>query len=95
MSSSNDDQASDASGPQYVSFGNFDPLVARRIMHRFSENRVRFQARDTSRIDMASAGIGDYDTPVTRAPIRARNNRIELLVHSDDQEKVRKSVDEV
>jgi uncharacterized membrane protein len=95
MSFPSDDQGSDASGGEYVSFGNFDPLVARRIMRRFSENRVRFQARDASRIDMASAGIGDYDTPVTRYPIRARNNRVELLVHLDDQEEAQRSVDEV
>jgi hypothetical protein len=56
---------------------------------------VRFEARDASRIDMASAGIGDYDTPVTRYPVLARNNRIELLIHSDDQEEARRLVDEV
>ena len=85
----------DAADGGYVSFSYFDPLVARRIMLRFSERGVRFNARDASRLDMASAGIGDYDTPVTRYPILARNNRIELLVHPGDQEKARRIVDEV
>ena len=79
----------------YVSFGYFDPFVARRIMHRFSGHGVRFEARDASRLDMASAGIGDYDTPVTRSPILAGNNRIELLVHSDYPVDAQRMVDEV
>ena len=79
----------------YISFGYFDALVAKRIMRRLSKDGVRFEARDASRLDMASAGVGDYDTPVTRYPILARNNRIEILVHSHDQREAQRMVDEV
>ena len=85
----------DYSGVAYVSFGYFDPLVARRIMKRFSEENVRFEARDASQLTMADAGIVDYVTPVTRQPIRARNNRIELLVHPGDQAEAGKTVDQI
>ena len=53
------------SDPEYVSFGYFDPLVAKRIMRRFSEHGVRFKACDASQLDMASAGIGE-DTLAAR-----------------------------
>ena len=78
----------------YVSFGYFDPLVGRRIMKRLSNQQVRVRARDVSRLDMASAGVVDSVTPVTRYPILARNNRIELFIHTEDQSLARRIIDE-
>jgi hypothetical protein len=64
-------------------------------MKRFAEVGVRFEAADASQLDMAGAGIVGYETPLMRYPILARNNRIELLIHPEDQEKARKIVEEV
>jgi hypothetical protein len=52
------------SDSEYISYGYFDPLLARRIIKRFAEVGVRFDAADTSRIDMADAGIVGYETPL-------------------------------
>ena len=86
------DTTSDAE--EYVSFGYFDPLVGRRIMKRLSAQHVRLRAHDVSRLDMASAGIVDAVTPATRYPILARNNRLELFIHPEDQNLARKILDE-
>ena len=94
MSDVKDNMQSDSDGG-YISFGYFAPLVARRIMKRFSEQGVRFESSDASQLTMADAGIVDCVTPVTRPPILARNNRIELLVHPADQAEAQKMVDQV
>ena len=79
----------------YVCLGNFDPLVARRIIERFVQHEVRYEARDASSIEMAGAGIGDYDAPATRYPVRARINRVRLWVSPHDQQKAQGLVEEV
>jgi hypothetical protein len=82
------------SDDEYVSFGYFDPLVGRRIMKRLSDQQVRLRARDVSRLDMANAGVVDSITPATRYPILARNNRIELFIHTEDQSLARTIMEE-
>jgi hypothetical protein len=78
----------------YVSFGYLDPLFGRRIMDRLSRQHVRFVARDASRMDVASAGIIDHLSWRDPYPRPARNNRIELFIHSEDQDTARKVIDE-
>jgi hypothetical protein len=92
-----DSGETEANGSQddYTCMGNFDPLVARRIIRRFAEHKVRYEARDASSLDMAGAGIGDYDAPATRYPIHARINRIRLWVLPEDQEEAQRLIDEV
>jgi hypothetical protein len=89
------DQTQDDSCAPYVTHGYFDPLVARRIVKRFSQEDVRFKVEDASRLDMADAGVVDYVTPSTRYPKLARNNRVELFVHCEDEEKARKIIEEI
>jgi hypothetical protein len=79
----------------YTCMGNFDPLVARRIIRRFAEHNVGYEVRDASSLDMAGAGIGEYDAPATRYPIHARINRIRLWVLPGDQEQAQRLIDEV
>jgi hypothetical protein len=79
----------------YVCLGNFDPLVARRIIRRFAEHDVPYEARDASSLDMADAGIGDYDGPATRYPVHARINRVRLWVLHDYQQEASRLIDEV
>jgi hypothetical protein len=95
--SASDSHAGEADGPsaEYTCLGNFDPLVARRIIRRFAEHNVRFEARDASSLDMAGAGIGEYDTPATRYPVHARINRIRLWVFPEDQLEAERLIDEV
>jgi hypothetical protein len=88
-------QPRDRSDAPYVTYGYFDPLVARRIVKRFASESIRFEVADASRIDTADAGVVDYVTPLTRFPLRTRNNRVEIFVHRDDEEKARKIVDEI
>ncbi len=83
-----------ASG-DYVSFGYFEPILGRRIMDRLTRRQVRFMARDASRIDVASAGTIDEVSWRDPYPRPARNNRIELLIHPQDQATARKVIDEV
>jgi hypothetical protein len=80
---------------EYVCLGNFDPLVARRIINRFAEHQVPYEARDASSLDMAGAGIGEYDGPLTRYPIHARINRVRLWVPPDYQRQAARLIDEV
>jgi hypothetical protein len=78
----------------YVSFGYLEPLLGRRIMERLSGQQIRFIARDASRFDVATAGTVDsvsYRYPYPRV---ARNNRIELLIHREDESLARKIIDE-
>jgi hypothetical protein len=89
------DQPQDESGAPYVTHGYFDPLVARRIVKHFSEESIRFEVTDASRLDMADAGVVDYVTPSTRYPKLARNNRVELFVHCEDEERARKIIEEI
>jgi hypothetical protein len=81
-------------GEDYVSFGYLDPLVGRRIMDRLSRNHVRFIARDASRLGVASEGIIDYVSWRDAYRVRSRINRIELFIHSEDQDTARKVIDE-
>ena len=81
-------------GEDYVSFGYLDPLVGKRIMNRLSRNHVRFIARDASRIGGATEGIIDYVSWRDEYPVRRRINRIELFIHSEDQDTARKVIDE-
>ena len=80
---------------EYVSFGYLDPLLGRRIMDRLTRRQVRFIARDGSRIDVASAGTIDAVSWRDPYPRPARNNRIELLIHPEDEDTARKIIDEV
>ena len=77
----------------YVTFGYLEPLLARRIMERLSRQQVRFIARDASRFDVSTAGTVDSVSQRIPFPIVARNNRLELFIHSDDQNLARKIID--
>jgi hypothetical protein len=81
-------------GEDYVSFGYLDPLVGRRIMDRLSRTHVRFIAREASRLGVASEGIIDYVSWRDAYRVRSRINRIELFIHSEDQDTARKVIDE-
>jgi len=87
-------QPSDPSA-DYVCLGNFDPLVARRIICRFAEHEIPYAARDAGSLDMAGAGIGDYDAPATRYPVHARINRVRLWVFQDYHQEAVRLIDEV
>jgi hypothetical protein len=80
---------------EYVCLGNFDRLVARRIINRFTEHQVPYETRDASSLDMADAGIGEYDGPLTRYPIHARINRVRLWIARDYQRQAARLIDEV
>jgi hypothetical protein len=82
-------------GENYVNFGYLDPLVGKRIMNRLSRNHVRFIARDFSRLGLSSEGIIDYVLWRDPYRVRARINRIQLFIHSEDQDTARKLIDEV
>ena len=71
-------------GEDYVSFGYLDPLLGRRIMDRLSRNHVRFIARDATRLGVSSEGIIDHVSWRDEYLVRARINRIELFIHSED-----------
>ncbi|HEV2046716.1 MAG TPA: hypothetical protein VGQ95_08970 [Chthoniobacterales bacterium] len=94
MTARDDAENIEVDGEDYVSFGYLDPLIGRRIMDRLSRNQVRFIARDASRLGVASAGIIDYVSWRDPYRVRARINRIELLIHSEDQDTARKVIDE-
>jgi hypothetical protein len=79
----------------YICLGNFDPLVARRIINRFAENQMPYEARDASTLDMAGAGIGEYDEPLTRYPIHARIHRVRLWVPPDYQQEAALLIDQI
>ena len=82
-------------GPEdYVSFGYLEPLLGRRIMARLSRQQVRFVARDASRFDVITAGTIDSVSHRIPFPRVARNNRIELFVHPEDQILARKIIDQ-
>jgi hypothetical protein len=91
----NEDAQGGDEAEHYVSIGYFDPLVGRRIIKRLSTEGVRFRAHDASRLDVASAGTIDYVSWRYPYPITARINRIELFVHWEDLDTVRKVIDEV
>jgi hypothetical protein len=89
-----DDADTQGHAEDYVSFGYLEPLLGRRIMECLSRQRIRFIARDASRFDVATAETVDsvsYRYPYPRV---ARNNRIELLIHPEDQNLARKIIDE-
>ena len=90
----NDDADKLGDTDEYVSFGYIDPLLGRRIMDRLSREHIRFIARDASRFDVATADTLDQLSYRYPNPRLARNNRIELLVHSEDQILARKVIDE-
>jgi hypothetical protein len=90
-----DDPEMGGASDEYVSFGYLEPLLGRRIMDGLSRHHVRFIARDASRLDVASAGTIDYVSWRDPYPRPARNNRIELLIHSEDQDIARKVIDEI
>jgi hypothetical protein len=81
-------------GEDYVSFGYFDPLIGRRVMNRLFQNHVRFIARDATRLGVSSEGIVDYVSWRNEYRVLARINRIELFIHSDDQDRARRLIDE-
>ena len=89
-----DDADMQSDAEDYVSFGYLEPLLGRRIMERLSRQRIRFIARDASRLDVATAGTVDSVSYRYLYPIVARNNRIELLIHPKDQNLARKIIDE-
>jgi hypothetical protein len=90
-----DDAETQGDGDEYVSFGYVEPLFGKRIMDRLSRHHVRFIARDASRLDVASAGTIDELSYRYPYPRLARNNRIELLIHSKDRTLARKVIDEM
>ena len=79
----------------YICLGNFDPLVARRIICRLTEHEIPYETRDASSLDTAGAGIGEYDAPVTRQPVHARISRVRLWVFQDYQQEAVRLIDEV
>jgi hypothetical protein len=79
---------------EYVSFGYLDPLLGRRIMQRLSHDHVRFVARDATTFDVITAGILEQVSYRYPYPRLARINRIELLVHREDQNLARKIIEE-
>ena len=79
----------------YVSFGYLEPLLGRRIMDSLSRHRLRFIARDASQLDVASAGTVDHVSWRDPYPRPARNNRIELFIHAEDEVAARKVIDEM
>jgi hypothetical protein len=81
-------------GEDYLSFGYIDPLIGRRIMDRFSRNRVRFIARDASHLGVASEGIIAHVSWCDAYRVLSRINRIELFIHSKDRDTARKIIDE-
>ena len=81
-------------GEDYVSFGYFDPLIGKRFMERLWRDHVRFIARDATRLGVASEAIIDYLSWRDEYRIFARINRVELFVHSEDQSRARKIIDE-
>ncbi len=85
----------DGGSDEYISFGYLEPLLGRRIMDRLSRHYVRFVARDASRFDVASAGTIDYVSSLDPYPRVARNNRIELFIHLEDEATARKVIDEM
>jgi hypothetical protein len=85
----------DGGSDEYIGFGYLEPLLGRRIMDRLSWHHVRFIARDASRFDVASAGTIDYVSSLDPYPIVARNNRIELFIHPEDEATARKVIDEM
>jgi hypothetical protein len=90
-------EAGDSHDPsaEYVCLGNFDPLVARRIIIRFTDHQVPYETRNASSLDMAGAGIGEYDGPLTRYPIHARINRVRLWVPRGYQRTAVRLIDDV
>jgi hypothetical protein len=90
-----EDPRKQGASDEYVSFGYLEPLLGRRIMDRLARNHVRFKARDASQLDVASAGTIGYVSWRDPYPRPARNNRVELLVHSGDQDAARKVIDEM
>jgi hypothetical protein len=91
----NKDAHSGDEAEHYISVGYFDPLVGRRVIKRLFTEGVRFRAHDASRLDVGSSGIIDYVSWRDPYPITARVNRVEILVHSEDQKTTRKIIDEV
>ena len=88
------DANSPANADNYVSFGCFDPLLGRRIMGRLARERIRFTARDATTLDWLTDGVVKdvgYRYPYPRI---GRINRIELLVHAEDQNLARRVIDE-
>jgi hypothetical protein len=89
----NDDAEKQSASDEYVSFGYLEPILGQRIMDRLSRDQVRFTARDASQLDVASAGTVDAVSWRDPYPRPARNNRIELLIHPEDQDTARKVID--
>jgi hypothetical protein len=89
-----DNAATRSNAEEYVSFGYIEPLLGRRIMERLSRQQIRFIARDASRFDVITAGTVDSVSHRIPFPRIARNNRIELFVHTQDQTLARKIIDE-
>jgi hypothetical protein len=46
VTSPRDGSEAESSLADYVSLGNFDPLVARRIVQRFIEHKIRYDRYD-------------------------------------------------
>jgi hypothetical protein len=90
----NNDADTGGDAEEYVSFGYIEPLLGRRIMERLFRHDVRFIARDASRFDVATAGTVDQLSYRYPYPRLARNNRIELFIHPEDQAVARRIIDE-
>jgi hypothetical protein len=93
MTARDDAQNIRVDGEDYVSLGYLDPLVGRRIMNRLSRNHVRFI--DASRLGLSSKGVINYVSLRDPYQVRARINRIQLFVHSEDQNTARELINEV
>ena len=74
---------------EFVSFGTFDPLLARRIAKHLAGS-VRFKVADASRVEIARV----YK-PWVVVPYRfCRDNMVELFVHREDADRARKIIEE-
>jgi len=74
---------------ELVSFGTFDPLLARRIAKHLAGS-VRFKVADASRVEIARV----YK-PWVVVPYRfCRDNMVELFVHREDADIARKIIEE-
>jgi hypothetical protein len=89
------DEPTEGDTTDYVSFGYFEPFLGKRIMACLARERVRFTVRDATRFDVISAGTIDHVSWRDFYPRTGRNNRIELLIHRDDETVARKLIEEM
>ena len=74
----------------YKTLGDFAPFEARRLLARFENEKIRFM------VDGNDSGIKNMD-PVTAAygGFSGASSSIRIYVHTGDQEKMQKILDEI